>query len=246
MINGSTKNAAIATYLIILHVLLVILIVKTNFIPRVINKLGYAQPSEELGEYYYKQLAFQHRVDKNLPSQSIIFIGDSHIASLAVSAISDHSVNWGIGKDTTWGVLQRISTYASLDKAKLIVIAIGFNDLAIRSDNEITQNYRAIITRVPPHIPILFNTILPVNETVKNSVSLNQRIININKALQDICNQSERLDILDMTDVLIGKQTSLRDQYYLADGIHLSQAGNQLWISNIKAFILHDKTKKSI
>ena len=95
-------------------------------------------------------LGYHKRMDGNIPDDSTIFIGDSLTQSLAVSAISPRSVNYGIGNDTLIGVLKRIGEYKSIYRSSMIVIAVGINDLKIgKNIEEILYNYEAIIKKIP-------------------------------------------------------------------------------------------------
>jgi len=79
-------------------------------------------------EFYRNEvLAFQLRVDKNLTEEYLIFIGDSHIQGLAVQEISSKSINYGIGADTTLGVLNRASKYQSVLTSAAVIFHIVIN-----------------------------------------------------------------------------------------------------------------------
>lgn len=77
--------------------------------------------SEALTHYFYRQMtSFQSRIDQNSPPRAIYFIGDSQIQGLAVSAVTPLAINYGIGNDTTAGVIKRIPLYNSLNTAKAV------------------------------------------------------------------------------------------------------------------------------
>ena len=56
-----------------------------------------------------------------------MFLGDSHVQGLAVSSITPNAVNLGIGGNTTVGLIQRLQNLKSLQLARTVVIAIGYN-----------------------------------------------------------------------------------------------------------------------
>ena len=59
-------------------------------------------------------------MDGLIPEGATIFIGDSITQGLATSAVSNQSVNYGIGSDTTLGVLKRLPYYNSMNSAKAV------------------------------------------------------------------------------------------------------------------------------
>ena len=105
-------------------------------------------------------------IDPNVPSGSAIFIGDSITQGLCVSAVFTPSVNYGIGSDTTLGVLKRIPKYQSLNRASMVILEVGVNDLKRRKDEEILSNYSSILKLLPSHLSVIISGILPVNEAI--------------------------------------------------------------------------------
>ncbi len=221
-------------YLVIIHIFVGLALLKTDIISRIQAKLGYEVIEDELTPHFHTMLTFHERVDKNVPDHSVLFIGDSITQGLAVTAIYPQSVNLGIGQDTTFGVLSRLPHYSSIPRAKLVVIAVGVNDLRRRGNDQIVENYRHIIKLIPEEIPILFSTILPINEIVSNRTDDNSRIEQINKRLKNICLNNHRLYFIDISESLIDSKGNLFDNYHIGDGVHLNAMGNGIWISKLK------------
>jgi len=229
-----TLRQVITCYLLFIHLFIGLVLLKKDIITRIKAKIGMETERAELTPQYYGLLAFHKRIDKNIADNSVIFIGDSLTQGLAVSAIYPQSVNFGIGYDTTKGVLNRIPQYNAISRAKAVVIAIGFNDLNWRSNAEIIQNYLKIIDAIPDNTKIIFNTILPVNEKRRNRIGLNARINEINNKLQKICQNNPKVHFLNMTNLLINTDKNLANKYHIGDGVHLSRLGNAVWIKKIK------------
>lgn len=228
----------IILYIIFLHVFVVITIVKTDILSRIQAKIGLVENEENYLTYYYQTMvAFHKRLDKNIPINSVIFIGDSLIQGLAVTAIFPKSINFGIGQDTTEGALARIPYYSSISRSKLVVVAIGVNDLWERDDEEIVNNYLKIIDLIPTKIPILFSAIMPINELASKKSNYNYRISSLNARIKKICSNNPRLNFLDISSDLIDLSGNLSEQYHNGDGIHLNGLGNSIWISNLKEII---------
>jgi len=221
-------------YVLFIHIVLGVVLAKTDFITRVQEKFGIQVETPELPSHYHTMVVFQDRIDKNLPPDSIIFIGDSITQGLAVSAISPGAVNFGIGHDTSLGVLQRISSYDSLSRSKLVVIAVGINDLKRRQNDEILGNYQDIIDKIPDVVPVLFSAILPVDEVASNRPGLNKRIVELNRRLYEKCSNSDRLYFLDIGMLVANSTGNLVDQFHIGDGVHLSTMGYQVWIKNLR------------
>jgi len=185
-------------------------------------------------EQFNQSVIFHGRIDKNLPSGVVIFIGDSIIKGLAISAVHPLSVNFGIGHDTTAGVIQRLPTYKSIKKASLIVLGIGVNDLGRLSNAEITRNYATIFGLIPEDKLVLLSKILPIDESLKSKNGYNARIISLNRVLDKFCAEVARLECLDIGPLLVNEKGNLSSDFHIGDGIHLNSVGYHVWIKALK------------
>lgn len=220
-------------YLLLLHILVATMFVQSDFIEKVEYRLGFSA-TPELSSYYDRITTYHFRMDGNVPDGATIFIGDSITQGLATSAIARLSVNYGIGSDTTIGVLNRIKKYESLTRAEAVVIAIGVNDLRRRHDEEIIANYKDILDRLPEYLPIVVSAILPVDERVQAVNSENRRILGVNKLIRDLANRHDNATFLDAGDVLRGADNNLKSDFHIGDGVHLSSDGYRVWITELR------------
>ena len=230
----SKKLKLFFVYLIIIHISLVIVLLKPDFAHRLQSKLGHENSAPELTPHFKRMLSYHKRIDGNVPDGAVIFIGDSITQGLAVIAVSPKSVNYGIGSDTTIGVLERIPAYKSLSHAKAIIIAIGVNDLRRRDNDEIIKNYKQILKKLPENIPIIANAILPVDEEIRNQTRRNDRISSLNIALNSICDGYKNVYFVNLSKQLIDSGNNLADSYHVGDGIHLNTKGYNVWIKELK------------
>ena len=178
-------------------------------------------------------------MDANIPDGAVIYIGDSLTQGLCVTAVTTPSVNFGIGNDTTIGVLKRLPEYHSLERASVCVIAIGVNDLKRRGNEEIIINYSLILQTIPPHLPLIFSAILPLDERVRDDLSgWNTRIKELNSGLKALCEaQSPKCTFVDAGPKLADSSGNLRKEYHESDGVHLNGVGNAIWIKELKEVV---------
>ena len=172
------------------------------------------------------------RMDGSVEKGSTIFLGDSITQALNVAAITDKSINYGISGDTTYGLLNRMDKYNSLNTANKIVIAIGINDLRYRNKEEIIKNFNLILDKLPQNTPILINSILPVSGTFidKNKDYSVKKIEEINSELLGLCGKKPSCNYMDNFKLFVDKNGFLKKEYDIGDGIHLNTKGNQVLI----------------
>ncbi|MGM0506896.1 MAG: GDSL-type esterase/lipase family protein [Bacteroidota bacterium] len=202
------------------------------------DSLDLPEPQEgEFTEHYARMMRYHSRIDGNIPDRSVIFIGDSITQGLAVSAVATPSVNYGIGADTSVGVLHRIPEYHSILRSRAVVIAIGINDMRRRSDQEIFDHIQRIPTLIPDSVPIIFSAILPLNESNRDDwAGWNEdRIQPLNHAIREWASQHERLHFVNTGPDLVNADGNLASAYHIGDGIHLSTEGNAVWIRTLRS-----------
>lgn len=202
------------------------------------DSLDLPEPQEgEFTEHYARMMRYHSRIDGNLPDRSVIFIGDSITQGLAVSAVATPCVNYGIGADTTVGVLHRISEYHSIQRSRAVVIAIGINDMRRRSDQEILAHIQRMPTLIPESVPVLFSAILPLDESYREQwVGWNEnRIEPLNDAIREWATHHDGIHFIDAGPDLVNADGNLAAAYHIGDGIHLSSEGNAVWIRNLRS-----------
>lgn len=170
----------------------------------------------------------------NIRDDSVLFFGDSLTESFCLSCFFHNGVNYGIGGDTTSGLLKRLPEYKSISTAKGVSISIGINDLrGIKSDNynKLIKNYTDIIELIPSNKKILLNSINPVDSNKLSGYQddIKLTISNINKDIEMLCNDRENCYFLNTAQYLADINGNLREKYHIGDGLHLSSSGYQIW-----------------
>lgn len=238
MINHWREMASskyLIAYLIVLHLALGLVLMKSDFLQRVRSYLGELPP--ELSTHYHSMLAYHSLMDNQAPEGAILFIGDSITQSLAVTNIAPKSINYGIGSDTTLGVLQRLGVYKSLGRAEVIVLAVGLNDLKRRDPDAIVRNYAQILKRLPQDAGVIISAIHPVDEAKRGPQQSNRRIRQVNQGLERLASSDPRWVYTDAGRRLGDSRGNLKPAYHVGDGVHLSAAGYAIWTEALKAAI---------
>jgi len=198
----------------------------------------------ELTGYFYTMVAFHQRIDKNLAPKRVLFIGDSLTQGLAVSSITSNAVNYGIGNDTTVGVIDRLPLYQSIESSELVVLAIGLNDFKYRSAEQILNNFNVILLTLSSARQVVISAILPVDESAQQDFK-NTEIRQLNASLAELSLNFPNADFVNFSDKL-SVSGNLNYLYHIGDGIHLSKAGNDIWINSLKKWLAKNEAFKDI
>jgi lysophospholipase L1-like esterase len=173
-----------------------------------------------------------NKVHKNVVH---VFIGDSITAGFNLHefepAGSRPVLNRGIYSDTTDGLISRIETNVNNLTIEKFFLMIGYNDLDLKTDDEILHNIEKILDQAKSERKYL-QSILPVAACIEENK--NARIAAINLRLAELCRQNGYvfIDLHPHFDV----DGELNPQLTY-DGIHPNYSGYKLWFDLIEGFL---------
>ena len=188
--------------------------------------------------------AYQHRTqileNLTIDSSNIVFLGNSLTEYGEWPEFFDNPNirNRGIAGEFTDGILRRLDPVIS-GKPKQIFLMIGINDLILHRPPHILANYRAIVEQIKkdtPNTQLIIQSILPVNNTVKNTGLSNADVLILNEGIQKIATDFN-LKYVDLHQKFKDNSGKL-DANYTLDGIHLNRAGYELWTGEINNLVL--------
>jgi len=186
---------------------------------------------------------YEHRKNhfKKLPMQkdAIVMLGNSITQSCEWSELLENSkvVNRGIAGDMTGGLLVRLDEITQHNPAKIFLM-IGVNDLSVHSLDDILKNYEAIVSDIllkTPSSKLYLQSILPVNNQVRNSGKSNSDIVFLNKEIENIASDNG-LVFLNLHPLFLDKDGQL-DSRLTQDGIHLDANGYLIWKKELEKYI---------
>ncbi len=224
-------------YFILLHLVLVGVTWKSDFLNRVQFYFQGTRGEAENMEQYQRMLGFHSRSVEAVPDDAFIFIGDSLVQGLSVVAVHPLSVNYGIGRDTTKGVLDRLPIYMpALERAGGIVIAIGVNDLHYRGVDDALENYAQILASLPEGRPIFLSAILPVDLNLGEKFGeQGEWIEKFNQGLKSLAEERDGVTLIESGEVLdLDQDGRLDAKFHIGDGLHLNSAGNRVWAQRMR------------
>lgn len=224
------RRAALA-YVALLHVLVAVLVAKTDVLARAGRRLGLVPPEERTAALVVSVVE-QARRDLTADGGALVLLGDSLATQLEASRIAADAVNYGIGGDTVRTLLWRLPLLRSVERARLAVVLVGVNDLKFRPVPAVAADYRALLAAFPPAVDLVVVPPLPVDERVvstRHSPGLrNADLRALNAALRPLCEARPRCRFADAWPVFWdGAAGGMRADLHDGDGLHLSAAGSR-------------------
>ncbi len=220
--------------LLLLGSLALVFFLLGHYLPPWFNRVSGRDASMN-STYYVQTVGLHARGDKLQPDDLIVFLGDSLTQALPVAAITPIGLNYGIGTDTTRGLLERLPVYSSLSRSRAVILAIGTNDLQINDTAAVLNRYEKILAGLPKKPEIICTAVLPVKVSAMQypgTITM-QRIENFNTSLKTLCEKHDH-HFIDFPVELMDGNGELHTTYDDDDGVHLNSAGNMKWVQHLR------------
>ncbi|MEK7991839.1 MAG: GDSL-type esterase/lipase family protein, partial [Thiotrichaceae bacterium] len=218
-----------------IHIVLASVLIKPEFVHSATYKLGiYPAPL-----HYERRLAGHLLKNARIQDGDIVFLGDSIMEKADISQITSKGHNFGINMDWTGGLANRIPLYRTLDKASLLVINIGINDLSLRKGEttDCFSHYQKMLDLLPKNIPTVLNSVLPLGKAKDKSQIDNEKIVHFNQLIKQYADSRPNYYYLNIASQMKDSNGGLKAEYHLNDYIHLNKRGYAVFIQVINDFL---------
>ena len=204
--------------------------------------LLFAQDAKSYETEIYKSRTAQFK-SEGLPQNSIVFFGNSLTQGGQWDKYfpDQHPVNRGIIGDNTEGALARLSEIIEAAPVKLFILT-GVNDISQDHKNDyICKNINEIIRQVKEKSPetiIYVQSLLPINNTFgryKRLINKEKQIEKLNKQLAKLC-KKEKIKFINLYPLFLQTKHVL-NPIYTTDGLHLNEAGYEIWVNRIRELV---------
>jgi lysophospholipase L1-like esterase len=226
--------AGMALYLVGIHVVALGLFWQSQWPGLIVWKLGLGSRWVELDRFFKARRNQTERRANAVEPGAVLFIGDSQLAALDTSALTDRAVQLAIPGDTARRVATRLRDYWRMDQAKLIFLHVGTNDLFFRTPEEMEKPFARIFRTLPHNVPVMLNAILPVDERLFNAYT-NADIAAANAVMARMCAAHPNCTWVDTSDKLKDATGNLDPRFHERhEGLHLSIEGNRVWRASLE------------
>src|SRR4051794_5029059 len=165
---------------------------------------------------------------------NIVMLGNSLTGRMQWNELLERTdvVNRGIGSDITGGYVQRLNSVINTHP-RICFIEGGSNDIDMHiSNRDIVANLNAIVNRLLENkiIPVIVLTTY-VSSKYPGYAHYNEQIKSLNTAVSQFFNK-RHVQLIDLNASLSGNNT-LRDEFTIDDGIHLTAKAYLVWKDEI-------------
>ena len=175
---------------------------------------------------------------------SVLFIGSSSIVKwdLAKWFPEHQTVNHGFGGSEVSDSLYFFDRIVTPLKPTMIVLYAGDNDIAKGKTAEIvhrnfTRFARKVKADLAPSAKLAFIAIKPSTRRWK----LSKEMAKANQLIAKDCKTDDQLQYIDIWSPMLGEDGTPKTKWFVKDGLHLSDAGYDLWTGIVKKHLPNGK-----
>ena len=190
--------------------------------------------NERTEHWYERNQLFNQELSVSGPAKNV-FLGNSITEGFDLEYFFPGIpvVNRGIAGDHIDGLLERLDNSVLKLKPARLYVLIGINDIG-RSDPDslILSRFTILldsISTLPHSTEIYLTSILPTSSSWANCPP--EKIIRLNQAIEKLSDKY-KMNWLNLYPLYVSEDSSLKPEL-TSDGLHLNQAGYQIWANEL-------------
>ena len=196
-----------------------------------------------------KAIAAFENADQNdrRPRDGILFVGSSSIRlwDLEHSFPDLSTINHGFGGSEIADTIHFADRIVWPFSPRVIVLYAGDNDIAGgQSAQDTTEDFKTFSKQVNERLPNTRLIFIAIKPSIRRW-ALADEIKRANGAIADICDQDDKRVFLDIWTPMLGDDGRPRPDLFVKDGLHLNEAGYQLWTELLSAE-LPERTEETL
>jgi len=185
-----------------------------------------------------KDIAAFEKSDREAPppKNGIVFVGSSSIRrwDLAKSFRGVAALNRGFGGSHLADAVHFAPRIVLKHEPRLVVLYAGDNDIAAgKMPERVAADFRAFVAAVHDKLPKTRIVYLAIKSSLLRW-KLIDKIRQANALIEAECKKNDRLLYLDVATPMLGDDGKPRPELFVADGLHLSAKGYELWAKLLK------------
>lgn len=184
-----------------------------------------------------------HQYDKIYapPKNPVLFIGSSSFRlwgdmerTFANYAVLNRGIGGAVTNDITYYLDDLVTPY----NPRQIFIYVGENDIANNATPEtVLNNTKRLLIEIReriPNVPIVYISIKPSPSREK----FLPVVIDSNKLIRDYITTQKDMHFIDVFNPMLTTEGKSKPEIFLADRLHMNNLGYEIWIKEIKPYLL--------
>ena len=197
-------------------------------------------PATTQADKWAKEMAAFEEQDRNDPAiGGVVFVGSSSIRlwDLKKSFPDEPALNRGFGGSEIPDSVAHVDLLVIRHKPRIVVFYAGDNDIAAgRTPQQVFDDYKAFVTKVHTALPATRIAFIAIKPSILRW-ALVDKVRAANALVREYAAADDRLGFVDVDGPMLGWDEKPRKDLFIADGLHLTPKGYELWTTLVRPFL---------
>jgi len=194
------------------------------------------------GDRWEKEMSAFEAADRAtpFPKGGIVFVGSSTIRQWDVATyFPDLKIlNRGFGGSELADAVRHVDRLVLKHEPRLVVVYAGDNDIAGgRLAEQVAVEFERFVRAVHTRLPQTRILYLAIKPSILRWIQID-RMRAANDLIRATCARDDRLGYVDFDSFMLGWDERPQPELFVADGLHLSAQGYQLWSAVLRPLLL--------
>lgn len=188
-----------------------------------------------------KEMAAFEAQDRSAPPEpgGIVFVGSSSIRlwDLSRSFPGMRALNRGFGGSQIEDSTRHAGLLVVRHRPRTVVFYAGDNDLAAgKSPATVAADFRAFVATVRRDLPETRIAFIGIKPSLQRW-GLIGKVREANGLIRAFCETDDRLGFVDVDGAMLGWDEKPRKELFVADGLHMTAKGYEVWTALVRPFL---------
>ena len=197
-------------------------------------------PAAIQADKWAKEMAAFEEQDRTDPAiGGVVFVGSSSIRlwDLKKSFPDVPALNRGFGGSEIPDSVAHVDLLVIRHKPRIVVFYAGDNDIAAgRTPQQVFDDYKAFVTKIHAALPATRIAFIAIKPSILRW-ALVDKVRAANTLVREYAAIDDRLGFVDVDGPMLGWDEKPRKDLFVADGLHMTPKGYELWTTLVRPFI---------
>ena len=198
------------------------------------------KPASVQADKWAKEMAAFEEQDRSDPAiGGIVFVGSSSIRlwDLKKSFPDEPALNRGFGGSEIPDSVAHVDLLVIRHKPRIVVFYAGDNDIAAgRTPQQVFDDYKAFVEKIHTALPATRIAFIAIKPSILRW-ALVDKVRAANTLVREYAAADDRLGFVDVDGPMLGWDEKPRRDLFVADGLHMTPKGYELWTTLVRPFI---------
>ena len=197
-------------------------------------------PATAQADKWAKEMAAFEEQDRNDPAiGGVVFVGSSSIRlwDLKKSFPDVPALNRGFGGSEIPDSVDHVDLLVIRHKPRIVIFYAGDNDIAAgRTPQQVFDDYKAFVEKIHTALPATRIAFIGIKPSIQRW-ALIDKVRAANALVRQYAAPDDRLGFVDVDGPMLGWDEKPRKDLFVADGLHMTPKGYELWTTLVRPFI---------